>query len=347
MIFEFLKFIRQRRYKVPSGQKFNPNLPVMLTYLCPDAVKPSGGTKVIYQHVSHINQMKSTLVRAQVFHAKTPKFRCSWDFLDLAFKKSFVFNPKQELYIVHEMWAAREAPLIAKAGIPYAIFVQNGYFMQRKARFEEAKFAYENATHILCVSEDIEKCIEFLFPALKKKIIRLTVSVDAELFTSAKVKENVITYMPRKLKKHADLVLFFLQGHLPAHWRVEAIDALSQSQVADKLSKSKIFLSFSELEGLGLPPIEAALAGNKVIGYTGQGGKEYWESPVFEEIDCGDILGFVQSILSNVKSWDENKIDQLSFSRVRRKLHLKYNEKIERQQLKEFANKVINYFKAL
>jgi glycosyltransferase involved in cell wall biosynthesis len=346
MIFEFLKFIRQRRYKVSSHQKFNPNLPVMLTYLCPDAVKPSGGTKVIYQHVSHLNQMKSTLMRAQVFHAKTPAFRCSWDFLDLDFKKNFVFNPMQELYIVHEMWAAREAPLIAKVGISYAIFVQNGYFMQRKASFEEAKFAYENATHILCVSEDIEKCIEFLFPALKKKIIRLSVSVDASLFKPAEVKENLITYMPRKLKKHADLVLFFLQGHLPPNWRVEAIDALSQSQVAEKLSKSKIFLSFSELEGLGLPPIEAALAGNKVIGYTGQGGREYWESPVFEEIDCGNILGYVSSILNNIKAWDENRIDQSSFSRIRKELDFKYNAKSEKLQLEKFINEVVDYFRA-
>ena len=36
----------------------------------------------------------------------------------------------------------------------------------------------------------------------------------------------------------------------------------------------KIFLSFSSLEGLGLPPVEAALAGNHVIGYTGEGGNE-------------------------------------------------------------------------
>ena len=110
-------------------------------------------------------------------------------------------------------------------------------------------------------------------------------------------------------------------------------------------SKSKIFLSFSELEGLGLPPIEAALAGNKVIGYTGQGGKEYWESPVFEEIDCGDILGFVQSILSNVKSWDENKIDQLAFLEVRKSLNIKYNKKIERLNLKKFTHEILEYFK--
>ena len=56
--------------------------------------------------------------------------------------------------------------------------------------------------------------------------------------------------------------------------------------------KSKIFLSFSYAEGFGMPPIEAAMAGNKVIGYTGGGGKEYWRKPIFEEIQSGDIKNF-------------------------------------------------------
>ena len=38
-----------------------------------------------------------------------------------------------------------------------------------------------------------------------------------------------------------------------------------------------------------MPPLEAAIAGNKVIGYTGGGGKEYWNKPIFEEIQSGDI----------------------------------------------------------
>ena len=35
----------------------------------------------------------------------------------------------------------------------------------------------------------------------------------------------------------------------------------------------------SNLEGLGLPPLETAIAENKVIGYTEEGGKEYWKEP--------------------------------------------------------------------
>ena len=81
---------------------------------------------------------------------------------------------------------------------------------------------------------------------------------------------------------------------------------MKESEVVDILQKSKIFLSFSELEGWGLPPIEAALTGNKVIGYTGEGGKEYWDQPIFSEIMMGDIKGFVKEIISEIKKFDTN-----------------------------------------
>ena len=47
------------------------------------------------------------------------------------------------------------------------------------------------------------------------------------------------------------------------------------------------------MEGFGLPPLEAAIAGNKVIGYDGISGKEYWKKPIFTEIENGNLLNFV------------------------------------------------------
>ena len=63
-------------------------------------------------------------------------------------------------------------------------------------------------------------------------------------------------------------------------------------------SVSCIVLAISEFEGLALPPAEAALAGNVVIGYTGQGSKEYWAAPNFQVIEPGNILGFVAAVLA-------------------------------------------------
>lgn len=306
MLKRLIERLRLRHYQVRAASLADG---VMLTYLCTNAVKASGGTKVIYHHVSLINKMASNGVKAQIFHAKKPAFRCQWQFPALAFKPDFIFEPARELYVIHEMWAAREAPLVHSRGIPYAIFVQNGYYIQRKATLDSAAFAYAHAQFILSVSQDIHDCLNFLFPQHAHKVIRLPVSVDATLFAPAVLKKNIITYMPRKLKKHADLVLFFLRQHLPAHWQIQAIDRMDASQVAACMADSKIFMSFSELEGLGLPPIEAALAGNLVIGYTGQGGKEYWQKPLFTEVANGDIVGYAQAVLDAVQAWDHGQVD--------------------------------------
>lgn len=308
-----------------------------ITYLCPDAVRASGGTKVIYAHTSIINTYCTDFAEAQIFHAKNPKFRCHWQFENLKFKDNYIIDNNHELYIIHEMWAIREAAILASKGINYGIFVQNGYLINRKTHFEKAKIAYENAHIILCVSQDIYDCLVYLFPHVKDKIKRLHISVDADLFKPAIAKQNVITYMPRKLKKHAELVLFFLAAHLPKNWRIEPIDKMGPAEVAKKLGESKIFMSFSELEGLGLPPIEAALAGNIVIGYTGQGGKEYWHAPLFEEVDNGDIRGFSQAVLNAIQRLEHEEINAQQCSDARLHLAQQYHAELERQDLIELT----------
>ena len=92
------------------------------------------------------------------------------------------------------------------------------------------------------------------------------------------------------------------------------IDGMNLDEVAQLLAKSKIFLSFSELEGFGLPPVEAALAGNLVIGYTGEAGREYWLEHQFHEIACGNIKGYAQVILEKVNAFDDGVICHTQFA---------------------------------
>ena len=95
--------------------------------------------------------------------------------------------------------------------------------------------------------------------------------------------------MPRKLPDHASLLIFYLNNLLPKNWSIKPLKNVSEKYLTTTLSKSKIFLSFSNFEGIGIPPIEAALSGNKVIGYTGGGGVEYWKSPIFTKVESGEI----------------------------------------------------------
>ena len=142
--------------------------------------------------------------------------------------------------------------------------------------------------------------------------------------------------MPRKLPLHSYLVVNYLRNYLPKKWKLEPINNLNEQQTFVKLKKSKIFLSFSFLEGLGMPPLEAGIAGNKVIGYTGEGGKEYWKEPIYTEIHQGNIFDFCNKIIKNL----DNK-NFLKKSIVQRKKIIElYSKKKEQHKIKELLHKI-------
>ena len=116
------------------------------------------------------------------------------------------------------------------------------------------------------------------------------------------------------------------------------IDQLNEKQVFEVLKQSRIFLSFSDMEGLGIPPIEAAILGNKVIGYTGQGGTEYWRSPLFEKIENGNIIKFCKTILRNISSINNRWIKKTQ--KDRKKLISKYSPEQEKKKILEMVNHI-------
>ena len=148
--------------------------------------------------------------------------------------------------------------------------------------------------------------------------------------------------MPRKLNDHFHILSLFLFKKLPKKWKMESLNNLDEKQLFSKLAKSKIFLSFSYTEGFGMPPLEAAIAGNKVIGYTGGGGKEYWNKPIFEEIQSGDIKNFSEKILNSVKNLPDNWHKKTLTHR--KKLAKKYSEINEMKLIKKLVKKISSYY---
>ena len=102
------------------------------------------------------------------------------------------------------------------------------------------------------------------------------------------------------------------------------------------------FLSFSNMEGLGLPPIEAAIAGNKVIGYTGEGGKDFFRKPIFEEIESGNIKHFCEEILNTVNNYPKNWAQKTRSQR--KQLIQKYSIINEEKLIKKLINKVYSCY---
>jgi hypothetical protein len=150
--------------------------------------------------------------------------------------------------------------------------------------------------------------------------------------------------MPRKMADHSGRVVSILSNMLFPGWSVVALDKLSEREVASAVSRSIIFLAFSEFEGLSVPPVEAALAGNIVIGYHGQGGREYWNRPNFIEIDQGDVQRFIFEINDTIAEIVSGQLDLETLNSGIERLGEQFAIEVELQRLGDLDSRVSVFF---
>ena len=336
-----------------------------IIYVLPSEKGPAGGIKVSLKHSEIINKLNKKFSSQVIFikKKKSSKWKNSlhklitlkqpnkgWKFDQISIdknnkskwfdnnviiKENFKFNKKKDFVILPEIFAHLAEDLLIKNNINYAIFVQNGHAIEFTSDHKTLNLAYSKAKFILSVSNHVNRCIKLAFPNNKNKIFIINQSI-APHELNYKQKSKIITYMPRKLPDHSKLVLFFLKRYLPKKWSIVSLEKMNEKTIFKNLKKSKIFLSFSNLEGFGLPPLEAASLGNIIIGYTGEAGKEYWKSPIFKKINQGDILSFVNAIKSTI----QKKFDYLAINEQRKKLLKKYSENVQKLQLCRILNNI-------
>ena len=349
---------------------------INIIYIAPAHKNASGGSKVIYQHSELINKFKIDNMSSYVLHLKKTKIskillslkkrmfskpskKYGWHGNEMKAVKSFVpspswtkhkiqikndmnFNAKTDFVILPEIWAHFANNFLIKNKIKYSIFVQGFYHMNSFYDHKKLFESYKKSEFIITPFEETHKCLKFFFPNQKNKILKVNLSFDHKKFQVPNKKDNLITFMPRKLGDHFHILSLLLFNKLPKKWRIEPLSNLPEKELFAKLSKSKIFLSFSYLAGFGMPPAEAAIAGNKVIGYTGGGGKEYWRKPLFEEIQCGDMRHFSEKILDSVNNlpaaWHKKTLPH------RKKLINKYSEINEKKLVKKLINRIYSLY---
>jgi glycosyltransferase involved in cell wall biosynthesis len=141
--------------------------------------------------------------------------------------------------------------------------------------------------------------------------------------------------MPRRRADEAAQVLELLKlrGALKG-WEVIAIDRQSEVEVADLLRSSQIFLSFSQLEGFGLPPLEALACGCLVIGYHGFGGREFFRPPFGIAIEDGDVVAFARAVEDVIRLIDHDPASAAAASKAGASFVLDhYSRNAERKEL--------------
>jgi hypothetical protein len=283
-----------------------------LIWVLPALRYPCGGNIVGHNYVDAINAMHYKGYSSEVLYSQEPDFKPTLFKYSSQLKTDLTADPKKEFFVIPEVFALSNTASLIEHQIPYAISVLNGYLMDMEINmgfgdFDALERVYEHAAFIISVSEDTTANIKLAFPKCADKIINAPYVIDKAKLAPVEQKQNVITYMPRKLPRHSQLVLLLLGNKLPKHWQVMPIDGVTEQEVYDIFTRTKIFMSFSEFEGLAMPPVMAALSGNLVIGYTGEGNKEYFHLSCFEEVMQGDVKDFVDKLLKAVDRFDQNQ----------------------------------------
>jgi hypothetical protein len=292
-----------------------PEPPMNLIFLCAAKDKPVGGIKVIHQLAETADRL---LLRvgggAFICHPNRPSFRVTWFPAKVRYRAarfglrlhpkpglsripSRCFDPISDVVVIPELWVRKYALQLKALAVPYVILVQAGYFIGKGVR-ADLRQAYAAARAIWCVSEDTMDCVRLAYPGASRNLRRFHVAVDTNRFRPLEPKQDWITYIPGKMPRHAELLRLFADPHLPPGWEWKPLQGLSEAEMAETLGRSQIFVSLLELEGFGLPPLEAAFAGNTVIGYHGQGGREYWNGPPFTATPQGDIALLAREVVN-------------------------------------------------
>ena len=273
-----------------------------ILYASPDSNVPKGGIKVIYKHVELLRELGHD---AYVLH-QTPEFsRCTW-FDSTAPVVHSVRS--DDLVVVPEVMLSL-AYALHKQGVRFCVFLQNAYLVLPYTNADAVRDCYEWAEAVFSISDDSTSLQAELFPECARKIMRVQYSVDPGLFHPEQ-KESTVLYMPRKLPEHARNVVPWLARQFP-HWGFVELDGMSEAEVAAQMRRARIFLAFSDLEGLPVPPIEAALSGNIVVGYPGWGGEEYWREPNFRRVEMGNMREFVHEFGAAAALASQPEVDDI------------------------------------
>lgn len=301
-------------------------------FICPSNRFASGGVKQIYRQVETLNKngfeahlllkkgkkenwfninvpvKYSPLLFKQLKYSYKGKKINLFRKLFLSFLKSQSKKfEKDAILVFPEIYGPnihKIEPEISKVIFNQNCYYTFGYFSIYQ-KYKINPYNHHKTLATIVASEDAEKYMNYSFPDLK--VLKMRLGIDDKIFRYSENKEKQISFMPRKLSDDVTQVISILkQRNSLKGWTLVPIDNKSELEVAEYLKKSIIFLSFNHKEGFGLPPVEAMSCGCYVIGYTGQGGKEYLNPQFSIPVEDGNIIEFVQKIEKAIQAYEDD-----------------------------------------
>jgi len=266
--------------------------------VCPDTDVPSGGVRVVYRAVDHLN---AAGIPAWVVHDQ-PGFACSWFEHRTPIVCAANANPRPglDLLAIPEVYGPQLGQIAP--GVRKVVFNQNAYntFHGYAPVTPRGATAYDHpeVSGAICVSDDNMAYLQYAFPHIDVR--RITYQLDPDLWFAPEHvggRPRRLTFMPRKHADQANQVLNILsqRGALD-DVEVLPLDKMNEQQVAAAQRDALVFLSFGYPEGCPFPPKEAMAAGALVVGYHGMGGRDYFTQEHGFPVPQGDIVAFARQV---------------------------------------------------
>ncbi|MGC6429619.1 MAG: glycosyltransferase [Jejuia sp.] len=314
-------------------------------FICPDSNKAAGGIKQIYRQVDVLNKneisayvlhespffrctwfpnttkivySKNTFaaIRGNHKNFKTltwlEKLK-KWCITLVQFFKNYgkqkhakLSLQKKDILVFPEIFAF--AAVKVHPETKKVVYNQNCYYTYTNLDINsipDLPYLHENTLATIVASENAMDYMRYVFKGIT--LYRVCYGMDHSTFKYTRNKKKIISFMPRKLREDVLQVIHIIkQKEISANWEFREIDNMSESQVAAVLGASTFFLSFNHREGFGMPPVEAMACGCVVIGYTGQGGKEYFKKEFSYEIPDSDVQMFAKTLEELMIAYETN-----------------------------------------
>ncbi len=189
---------------------------------------------------------------------------------------------------------------------PKIVFVQNS-FAYLRTYADAIKRGLDPQTGVIWSIGISDTCMRALELVEAKPVSRVPVAPNLTLFPFAETKKRKVCYMPRKRPDEALVIDRALRdrGNLDGFELVE-IEGMPQAEVARHLSESLFFISLMRTEALGFPGMEAMSAGCVVIGYTGLGTEEYFDTSTGIPVAEGDTVAVVEAVEAAIAAYSRN-----------------------------------------
>jgi hypothetical protein len=184
------------------------------------------------------------------------------------------------------------------------MFCQNQYYLPFSSR-PELGFSEFNLDGVIASSLAVQSCLEDLYGLVNIPLIPY--AIDPSTYARESNKNRQIAFMPRKLGNYVPFIQATFVRMYPDYSDVSwvAIHQMTRREAAKALSESAIFLSLSEKESFGLPPLEAMASGCVVAGFHGDGGREYMNEGNGWWAETGDWRACVHGLAAALETFDK------------------------------------------